>query len=446
VAVEPDRRGPADRFRHARWLAVVAALWASCTPRTSAVHVRTVVAGAPPPPASVPADFEGAIEHVVLQANDAQLDDLIPAYRDLMRHLPWDVSVTVVCDTDETVVRLRDRLASLEGFRNRPTSLVSVNREITVWARDRMIAARSDNEVTILVPEVWAAGETERQNDVDTVPAAIHRAAIAPVVLRTIPLLIEGGNVLASRTHVFVGRNAVEENLRPPLETRTEVLEALRQAFGKPVIVVGESFEPDMPSEHLDMYMTVVADDTVIVGRRVPLGPGHRRRAAAGLLLASDDGDDRDDDDDDPTGGEAHGKPAPDPCDLVAAEMAGRGFRVLRIPIHPDPGGEHYVTFNNALLENRGGRRIAYVPRYGMRRLEREARSVYAQAGYEVRFIDVRRVYDLEGTIRCLANVLQRRTTPFVTVHRPSPRPDRTRADRVHGVRPSRRLSVPATL
>lgn len=404
MRTDRHRRGRARASRVLLWLTAAVATWGSCVPHTGSVLIQPAAVEPVEHVTCVPADFEGAIEQVVLQANEGQLDDVIPAYRDLMRTLALDVSVTVVCDTDETVNRLRNRLKHLTGFRVRPVTLLSVNREITVWARDRMIAARTGPEVTLLVPEVWATGETERQNDAEAIPEAVQQAATPPVTVRTFPLGIEGGNLLASRTHLLVGRNAVHENVHPTLMTPEHVVEALRAAFGKPVIVVGETFEDNLPAEHLDMYMTVVADDTVIVGRRVVLAARNPSPRTARPLLVSGDGNDQAAE----TEEEAETAKDPDPCDLVAAEMAGRGFRVLRIPIHPDPGGEHFVTFNNALLEERAGRRIAYVPRYGMPDLEHEARLVYARAGYEVRFVDVRRIYALEGAVRCLANVLKR--------------------------------------
>ena len=92
----------------------------------------------------------------------------------------------------------------------------------------------------------------------------------------------------------------------------------------------------------------------------------------------------------------------------TAAERLGQlGYRVIRIPNVPLED-KTYITYTNGVYETRDGRRIAYLPIYGIDELDLAARETYARLSWEVRPIRVRHVYPFHGTIGCLVNVLAR--------------------------------------
>ncbi len=94
---------------------------------------------------------------------------------------------------------------------------------------------------------------------------------------------------------------------------------------------------------------------------------------------------------------------------FVARELTRRGFEVTRVPLVPLADGVTYVTYNNAVLEQRAdGHLHAYVPQFGLEALDAAGRAAYEAQGVIVHGIDVRRIYPHNGTVRCLVNVLQR--------------------------------------
>ena len=83
---------------------------------------------------------------------------------------------------------------------------------------------------------------------------------------------------------------------------------------------------------------------------------------------------------------------------------------MVRIPIVPGRDGRTYVTYLNVLVDQRGGRRIVYLPTFrGMGALNAAAASVWRGLDYEVRPVDCTTTYEHFGSLRCLVNVLRRR-------------------------------------
>ena len=95
--------------------------------------------------------------------------------------------------------------------------------------------------------------------------------------------------------------------------------------------------------------------------------------------------------------------------DAVAAQCAAAGYQVTRLPVVLARDGRTYLTFANVLLDQRGPRRIVYLPFYqDAGQLNAAARAVWKTLGYEVRPVDCRSVYRHSGCLHCLVNVLSR--------------------------------------
>jgi hypothetical protein len=95
--------------------------------------------------------------------------------------------------------------------------------------------------------------------------------------------------------------------------------------------------------------------------------------------------------------------------DDIACQLEELGYGVYRLPAIIDPHEVWMITYNNVLMERRDGRLIVYMPIYRVPVLDAAAASAYASLGFEVRTIDVSRIYRDGGAIRCLVNVTARR-------------------------------------
>jgi len=95
--------------------------------------------------------------------------------------------------------------------------------------------------------------------------------------------------------------------------------------------------------------------------------------------------------------------------EAVAEQCRVAGYRVVRIPIVPGSDGRTYLTYVNGILDERDGRRIAYLPAYSFAgSLNRAATEVWTELGYEVRPVECDACARHFGTLHCLVNVLQR--------------------------------------
>jgi N-dimethylarginine dimethylaminohydrolase len=90
-------------------------------------------------------------------------------------------------------------------------------------------------------------------------------------------------------------------------------------------------------------------------------------------------------------------------------QLVKKGFKVERIPLLLDEYG-YTVTYNNVLMEVRGGKRIVYMPVYGIEELDTAAQKKYESLGFKVKPVDVSKIYKFGGTLRCVTNVLARST------------------------------------
>jgi hypothetical protein len=95
--------------------------------------------------------------------------------------------------------------------------------------------------------------------------------------------------------------------------------------------------------------------------------------------------------------------------DAVARECQAAGYEVVRIPVVPGMDSRTYVTYVNAILDQRDGRRIVYMPVFRSAEvLNRAAAAIWKESGYEVRPIECDACGRNFGTLHCLVNVLRR--------------------------------------
>ena len=93
----------------------------------------------------------------------------------------------------------------------------------------------------------------------------------------------------------------------------------------------------------------------------------------------------------------------------MAQQCAAAGWKVVRMPIIPGTDGRTYLTHLNVIIDQRGGRRIVYMPTYQRADLlNAAAGAIWRRLGYEVRPVDCTSAFVHFGSLRCLVNVLRR--------------------------------------
>jgi uncharacterized protein YebE (UPF0316 family) len=378
--------------------------------REEGIAARFAVSDGP----GVPADCDGRLHEILLQYVPDLAAELEPTYDDLFSALPTDVRVQVVCPNDRTASAFDARWGMAERVKGRSVEVINVDRPITAWARDRRITrvvGAVELPAAAIVPRRSAEYDEEYRNDL-FVSYLFEQRGLWPLGEDTF-VHLEGGNVVANGRHVFVGANVIEENEALGSDASTVERELLR-ILGRAYVLVGDP-DQQTPWCHIDMYLTPVDDQTVLVAST----------GVANMLLASETGvlDDivttgNDADSPDYASGQSW------QFDAVAGQLSEYGYHVIRLPAVADPNEDWMVTYNNVLMEQRDGQRIVYMPVYDLPVLDRVAEAVYRGLGFDVRTIDVSKIFRHGGAVRCLVNVLSREPARLATALSPTAAPD----------------------
>jgi N-dimethylarginine dimethylaminohydrolase len=235
--------------------------------------------------------------------------------------------------------------------------------------------------------EVWPA----RQGD-QKIPEDLARVLGPEVLCRRSDLFFDGGDFAADGETVFVRPALVTRNLQRTAATRAELVENLTTLLGRQVVLLEGA-----PDHHVAMYLMPVGDRTVLVGDP---------RMAQHLLEKSPEVENVADF---LPGGPDFTETTVARFEAVVEHCRAAGYRVVRIPLVPGSDGRTFVTYVNALVEQRAGRRIVYLPVFQFAEtLNRSAASVWTSLGYEVHTVRCDPCARHFGTLHCLVNVLRR--------------------------------------
>lgn len=364
-------------------------------------------AGAPAPTAHVIPDTGGPISELVLHYDPVFEHDLAPVYDDLFDALGGNTRLQVVCPDSLAVRQFFTKWGARAGDDGRPVQVINARCPLTLWARDRRIArawATGQSAAAFVPISVWDY-ERDKCSELG-VPGALARMGWIPGIVQN-GLHIEGGNVVSNSRHAFVGNNVIEDN-HAAFGNRDRLMRTLREVIGLPIILVADS-DGQVPWCHVDMYLTPIDDRTVLVADP---------KLARALLADSDDELCLESPDQDTFMAYAALGYNANTLDSVAARIAAAGYEVLRVPAVLDPDENWMVTYNNVLMETRRDGVFVYMPTYGVPSLDRSAARVYESLGFQVRGIDVSRVFESGGAIRCMANVTARGPFPQRVVRR----------------------------
>ncbi len=212
----------------------------------------------------VPEDASGPLRRVAIHYAPSLDGRALPIWRALFAALPADIDVEVAVaeqrDFDRFVTALgAAHVEHLERFH-----AVPVHHELTTWSRDRMAAlAGPDGAGAVLAPprvETPAAGRAGDWFAPFALAREVYRADA-----HVADFVFEGGDLAASRHHIFADANLIGRNLGRGEATRAHLEDELRRTFAQDLIWLGD--EPgEVPQHHVMMYMVPLDDDTVAVG------------------------------------------------------------------------------------------------------------------------------------------------------------------------------------
>lgn len=334
------------------------------------------------------------IRTLLLQYDAEVAGDIFPAWRDLARQLPAQVQLVLACG--EGSVRAGTRLAEHAGFAPDRVRTVTTEGPPTVWARDRVLAlaSREPGSVDLLTPDP-AMVEVDLLPDLQ-VSEALASAEGGPFLAIPSGLHFAGGDLLFSASRPIAGSHLLLANLDRMFRSEADAIAGLAQTFGAAPLIVGR--KAGVPHEHCDMFLTVLGPDTVLLGNPISGAAWLEDLLDSGLPSAVMP---------------LHDQWHPDTTrreapvyKAIREELVAAGLEVRSIPILVGQQGS-FLTWNNALVERRADGLHAYVPRYGIAALDEAAFAVYADAGVVPHPIDVARLAQHGGTVRCITNVLE---------------------------------------
>ena len=350
----------------------------------------------------------GRIARVVIHyAPGADAGEVVAEiYRRFLAAVGPEVRVVWVVEDAHALDDLQARL----GDAYPPDSVaLTTGHAITTWSKDRftcLARVGGRGPTTLLAPARKAVPNPLRTNDQE-VPWRLAAAFPRLFACRDMRMDFDGGDILATSRGVFVHPAILSKNdpaappFQPqgpePVEGSAESLrERLRSQLGE-FIWLGPA-EPDVPPHHVGMFLTV-ANGTAFVGDvRLAdrLTAGHEGELEAACRSA---------------GGPADAATRAElarQLDCVAAQMRRLGLRVVRVPLMPSAAARAWMSYNNGIVDTRGGRTIYYMPTFGMSRLDDAAGRIFRGAGCDVVPIDCSRIWHLCGSLHCLVNVVAR--------------------------------------
>ncbi len=275
------------------------------------------------------------------------------------------------------------------------TSIALASDSISPWSKDRALVASSRTGSLLLAPSEPTGSWSRRRADWNA-PMDLAAAFSSVLSASSLPLDFDAGDFAVTGERLLVDANLLEKNRGRGIDRAAELAATLERMFGMPVVVLGEK-PGDVPRHHLSMYLTPLTDGVILLGdpregRRI-VGAGYRPGETSPETGEPLDAD--------------FSEAMLARYDRSERELARAGFKVVRIPTVPFDD-KTYFAYTNGVFETRAGKRMAWVPTFGVPALDQAALGVYRAQGWEVRPIPSRAAFRYHGTIGCLVNPLVR--------------------------------------
>ena len=355
----------------------------------------------PVPHARILSDTGGAIEEIALQNYHGCQIDVISVHMSLINAMHPDTIFHIALGSKKNIEIYQERIKKWKIKKPGRIKLYNIKKPITPWARDRfMVTAEpgTDGKITIVRPWLGTKVPPEWLSE-NPFPDLIAKNSKRKISIRQTELSWQGGNFVASDSHIFSAYNTVPYLMTKTILSPAEAEQLLEVEFGRKGVVLGDKDDP-VPAAHIDMYLTPIDNKTLILGDP-ELGEqlfleSFRKNAKDKAAAAK----------------VAMPRPAATLApyyDKVRRMLEERGFTVKRIPLVACRKADMIMTYNNVLMERRDGVKYVYMPTYGIIELDGAALNTYESLGFTVVPIDVSRIYQNQGAIRCLTNVISRK-------------------------------------
>lgn len=293
-----------------------------------------------------------------------------PVLCDFFSQLDGGVEVIGVCGSKEDSEELRSR-----WIWPNPLKTLVLGTTITGWSKDRFLVAPGKPSV-LLGPSIPPTSLASRDHDAK-VAGAIESQWPDRFRAARYPIVFDAGDILCTDGLAIFSDSLARKNGEP-----SDLATVVATMTGKnPFRLKG------VPDHHIGMFAAPLDSKTVIVG-----DPDLGRQLWKPNPLGKPD----------------FSNSVVEPFRRAAREFEKAGFQVIRAPLIVF-GPQVYLTYTNGLFESRGDRKVAYVPVYGVPRLDDAGLQAYRTAGWETRPVRVEPVFRFRGTIGCLVNVLERR-------------------------------------
>jgi len=364
-------------------------------------------------PRALLSDCDRPIRELVVHYTVEAANIAVPSYKQFFAQLPPDVTVHVVCPDHAAFDDLMIRVGPVDC----QMSPIPVDHPVTCWSRDRWLAlapirkplsptpsprkrgegskvsasrsAPTDHRAStlLLTPRsetgagVWAA----RQGD-QRVAGDLSAALFPSVDSRRSELYFDGGDFVSDSETVFVTPAVAIRNVQQTVSTHRELQQRLESTLRRRAVLLREA-----PDHHAGMFMMTAGRRTVLVADPAAAKPILRNEEPA-LSIEPD------------FRAETQWR-----FDAVAKQCEDAGYHVVRIPTVPALNGRSYLSYVNAVIDQRQDGRVVYLPVFqGVDSLNAAAADVWSRLKFEVRPVDCTACYPHFGTLRCLVNVLRR--------------------------------------
>ena len=332
-------------------------------------------------PAEIKAADEGANQHF-LSPDFGRCEMLLlgcnempESHRATIEHIlaaaVEEVSVVALVNNENQKTHIEELIRS----RNLPADRIKILRRSlhSMWIRDygpSFVHQRDNGRAVVADADYSAIADKERWLD-DEFPIVLSR--ILGVERVSVPLRLEGGNLLTNGDGLCVTTGVLIDRNKSRSYALEDIGALLREFFGFNQWIYLEPLDNE-PSGHVDMFVTILAEDLVLVGEISPYADfvnAERLNEWAQILSET-------------------------------TTSRGNKLRVERIPV-PPRSGENWRSYNNVIILNR----TILVPTFSDvdPALQQQALSTYERLmpGWKIIEIPADSLVPYRGLLRCIS-------------------------------------------
>ncbi|MCS6955231.1 MAG: agmatine deiminase family protein [Candidatus Calescibacterium sp.] len=332
------------------------------------------------------------------------------ALKTLLKEIPGKIYVVV---NSESYQELYNQISSkIDNEMLNRVVIIKSDIYPSIWARDSIQVFvnynQKNEEVTVAKPD-----RTYYPSPYDSMVYKIVAENTGSKFTELQKFAIDGGNTIATKNYIFIGIDSIRESMLKGLgrlENGQTSLDKAKQEFirffdenfpNQKLFIVGDNKQPVF---HIDMFLTILRDDDEKVAL---LG-----NPDLSLEMLNDSEYDTSKynkfdiekfKEDATYFADQHREE----LKKIKEKLEKEGFKVIDVPIVIPRGPGIFMTYNNMLFS--GNR--AFVPKYGMEKMDSFVQNILKENGFEPIPIDVTNITTWMGAIHCITNVIDRYDT-----------------------------------